>query len=173
MSKAFPNPDGPLITVNRELLDQGIRASRKSERLRKIYPIHRKQSAPVQRMLNFLQPGTYIQPHLHPRDGAVESMYVIQGKIDFITFDEQGTLLSLHEIGEGTSNYLVDIVDGVWHSFVVRKPDTVLFEVKMGPYDAMLDKTFAKWAPKEGDEEVPDFLRSLDQQIDVIKKQHS
>jgi cupin fold WbuC family metalloprotein len=173
MSKAFPNPDGPLVTVDQALLDQGIRASRKSERLRKIYPIHRRQSAPVQRMLNFLQPGTYIQPHLHSREGAVESMYVIQGNIDFITFDDQGTVQAVQEVGEGTTHYLVDIVAGVWHTFVVRQPDTVLFEVKMGPYDARLDKTFATWAPNEGVDDVSAYMRSLDQQIDVIKKQHS
>jgi cupin fold WbuC family metalloprotein len=44
----------------------------------------------------------------------------------------------------------LDIEPGVWHTFLVLKEDTVLFECKKGPYDKEADKTFASWAPEEG-----------------------
>jgi cupin fold WbuC family metalloprotein len=168
MANAFPNPEGALLTVDDALLRRGLEASRQNERKRMIYPMHRKQDAPVQRMLNFLQPGTYIRPHLHPREGAIESMYLMQGAIRFMTFDESGNLLAIRDCGGPQEPALIDIEAKVWHSFLVREPDTILFEVKMGPYDADLDKTFASWAPEEGSHEAQHFMNQLEQQASAF-----
>jgi cupin fold WbuC family metalloprotein len=159
--KALPNPTGSLIAVGEDIIEQGIIASRESERKRIIYPLHRKQNAPVQRMLNFLQPGTYIRPHLHPRDGATESMFVMQGAIDFIVYDENGVVKSVQRCKAKGDRYLIDIEPKVWHSFIVQEPDTILFEVKMGPYDEKLDKQFASWAPDENTPEVEAYMDEL------------
>jgi cupin fold WbuC family metalloprotein len=172
MSNAFPNPQGSLFQVDESLLERGIQASRSSDRLRKIFPIHRRQDAPVQRMLNFLQPGTYIQPHMHPRSGAIESMYVMQGRIDFIVYSDDGSIQEVQAVGEGSDSHLIDIKERIWHSFLVRVPDTILFEVKIGPYDPQLDKTFASWAPAEGDTGVTGFVRELEQRLKKFRKEN-
>ncbi len=39
---------------------------------------------------------------------------------------------------------------GAWHSLVALAPNTVLFEVKPGPYRPTGENDFATWAPKEG-----------------------
>jgi hypothetical protein len=44
---------------------------------------------------------------------------------------------------------------------VALKPDTVIFEVKAGPYDAATDKAFAPWAPAEGTQEAQSFLADV------------
>ena len=84
MKKAFDNISGTLFIPDENTLEKGIKASRESERKRIILPLHRRQDAKVQRMLNFLQPETYIRPHMHPRNQAVESIVVHKGAIRFL-----------------------------------------------------------------------------------------
>ncbi len=159
--KALPNVSGPWFCPDRKMLEKGIRESRNSLRRRMILPIHRKQDSKVQRMLNFLQPGTYIRPHLHPRPEAVESICLIQGEIRFFVFDDTGKEIFRTDLKRDSDRTLIDIEPLVWHTFVVTEPDTVLFETKMGPYDAMRDKEFAEWAPSEDDPGAAEWLNML------------
>jgi len=41
---------------------------------------------------------------------------------------------------------------------------TVAYELKDGPYQQILDKNFASWAPKEGHPDCDDYLRKLTDQ---------
>ena len=123
-----------------------------------ILPIHREQGAKVQRMINFLQPGTYIRPHKHPLDHASESLVIIQGSIRFYTFDEDGSFMTIHKVNSKPLPGVVDIEPQVWHSFIVLEKDTILFECKKGPYDAETDKVFADWSPEEGSDKVKPWM---------------
>lgn len=162
MSKlAFKNVSGDLFHLSDELIKQGLRGSLESERKRIILPIHRKQEAEVQRMINFLQPGTYIRPHQHPLPHASESLVLINGSIRFYTFDEEGVVLSKKKINSKPVPGVLDIEPRVWHSFVVLEKDTILFECKKGPYKVETDKTFASWSPEEGSDYVKDWMDSL------------
>ncbi|WP_234573357.1 WbuC family cupin fold metalloprotein [Rhodohalobacter sp. 614A] len=162
MSKlAFDNVSGDLFELTEGMIKEGIQASRESDRKRIILPIHRKQDAEVQRMINFLQPGTYIRPHKHPLAHASESLILINGSIRFFTFDENGTVLSKNEISSKPVPGVLDIEPRVWHSFIVLEDDTILFECKKGPYNAQTDKTFAEWSPEEGSVEAQNWIESL------------
>jgi cupin fold WbuC family metalloprotein len=146
---AFKNVNGPWYGLSQEDIEQGLEASRSSPRKRFILPIHRTQDAPVQRMMNFLQPGTYIRPHKHPRPGAIETIVVLTGLIHVFIYSDQGEVIHECKLKSGTPTCLIDIEDNVWHSFEVLAPDTIIFECKMGPYDTELDKTFAPWSAPE------------------------
>lgn len=146
---AFDNVTGPLFELSEEWIQNGIEASRKSPRKRIILPIHREQDALVQRMINFLQPGTYIRPHKHPLPHATESLVLLKGSIRFFTFDDDGNIESDQVVSAEPLPGVLDIEPNTWHSFKVLEPDTVLFECKRGPYDAETDKIFAEWAPEE------------------------
>lgn len=159
MSKlAFDNVSGNLFQLSDKMIEDGVKASRESERLRMILPIHRKQDARVQRMINFLQPGTYIRPHKHPLEHASESLILIQGSIRFFTFDDEGNVLTKNKIQSKPLPGVIDIEPEVWHSFIVLEKDTILFECKKGPYDAEADKTFAEWSPEEGSDGVEEWM---------------
>jgi len=147
--KAFNNVTGNCYIPGEDDIEKGLAASRKSSRKRIILPIHRTQDAPVQRMLNFLQPGTYIRPHLHPREHAVETIMVYRGAIRFLLFDDEGQIEKKINLEAKTHHFMADIEPGVWHSFVVLQKDTILVETKMGPYDPQRDKIFADWAPEQ------------------------
>lgn len=160
MKQAFDNATGSVWVADEKIIRRGVLASRKSERRRIILPIHRQQDAPVQRMLNFLQPETYVRPHLHPRPEAVETIFVIQGALVFFIFDETGSVLRVERLGEAHPCRLLDLEPQVWHSFVVSEPDTVILETKLGPYDTKLDKIFAPWAPEEGSQEAQHLIEN-------------
>jgi len=163
INTSLPNIQGDFFEINPELWKKGINASRSSERKRIILPIHRKQEAPVQRMLNFLQPGTYIRPHKHPLAGASESLVLLQGRIHFFIFDKNGNIKWSNIIEQGTTSSVLDIEPKVWHTFLVLENDTVLFECKRGPYHSKTDKVFAEWAPEEGSDDIEKWMLDVSQ----------
>lgn len=109
-------------------------------------------------MLNFMLPGTYVRPHLHLPDEAIETVQVLRGALGFVMFGDEGAVRSRHRLDTGG---LIDIEPGLWHGLVVLEPDTVILEIKRGPYDAARDKVFADWAPAEGDAAAATYLESL------------
>jgi cupin fold WbuC family metalloprotein len=146
---AFSNAQGSWYGLTERDVQRGLEASRNAPRKRFILPIHRTQGASVQRMINFLQPGTYLRPHKHPRLGAIETIVVLKGSVRFLVYDDDGVIIHATVLVAGTERCLVDIEDNVWHSFDVIDADTIIFECKMGPYDVIQDKVFASWSEPE------------------------
>ncbi|MFH1144156.1 MAG: WbuC family cupin fold metalloprotein [Candidatus Eisenbacteria bacterium] len=116
---------------------------------------------PYQRMLNIVQPGSYVRPHRHRRPPKSESFVVVRGEMGFFVFDDEGVLLESRCIGPGRGTLLVDLLPGVWHTIAALESDTVIFEGKNGPYDPQTDKEFAPWAPPEGDQAAVGYLADL------------
>lgn len=130
-------------------------------------PIQRSQSDPVQRLLNCLQPGSYVRPHKHPTPGASETIVVLQGRLLFLLFSETGEVQSHSILTGGSSGSLVDIEPNIWHGFIVLEEDTLCAEFKRGPYDPQTDKIFASWSPEEGSAESAAFIERLRKNIEV------
>jgi hypothetical protein len=84
--------------------------------------------------------GQSIQPHLHlpvvrEVHGTTECIVVRKGSCAIDIYDGQKNLLSSHELRTGDIVLLL----GGGHGFRMHE-DTVLFEVKQGPYVGMADK---------------------------------
>ncbi len=159
MASALPNPQGEVFTLSEELLSHALQASRHSERRRIIQPIQRDQSARVQRLLNCLQPLTYIRPHCHPHPHASETICLLSGSLEVLIFSTDGGITSRHLLS--VKSPLIDLQPGVWHGMIVKEPDTVILEVKQGPYQASTDKKFAAWAPPEDSPQAAQYLAQL------------
>jgi cupin fold WbuC family metalloprotein len=157
---AMSSPASAVTPVSETMLAEGKTASKESPRKRIILPFHKNGDASLQRMLNAIQPGSYIRPHRHAPDRA-ESIIVISGAILFITFNEGGEVESALRLKAGSPQFGVDMEGGIWHCFMATEPDTVLFEVKPGPYNAGTDKEFAPWAPEECSPEAKTYLEGL------------
>ncbi|QBG48093.1 cupin fold metalloprotein, WbuC family [Verrucomicrobia bacterium S94] len=157
---ALNAPEQPVTGINQELIRKVVDGARISPRKRMILPLHKSGEALLQRMLNAVQPGTYIRPHRHARDRA-ESIIVLQGAIRCLVFSNEGEILQAQEVRAGSSMPGIDFEGGVWHSFLALEPDTVLFEVKSGPYNPESDKEFAHWAPGEFSAEAETYLQKL------------
>jgi cupin fold WbuC family metalloprotein len=159
---AFPNVSGKVFHSSNIIIDKGIASSRKSRRKRILLPLHRSQDDRVQRLINFLQPGTYIRPHRHSGKHNVESIIMMRGSVQYIIFDDVGFIENHFTLRACTDESLIDIEPGVWHSFIVLEQDTVIFEVKKGPYNAVTDKEFAPWSPGEYTEEASKWVDSME-----------
>ena len=61
----------------------------------------------------------------------------------------------------GTAPFGIDFEPGVLHTFFALQRDTVLFEVKPGPYEMQTDKDFASFAPAEESPEAAGYMTSL------------
>lgn len=127
-------------------------------RLRKNLNLHDQLDAPIQRLCNALQPGTYIRPHRHP-DGVWECFILLQGVCAIVLFDPEGRVSERLELSLA-STVIAEIPSGAWHSVVALAPDTIVMEVKPGPY---IPGTFMDWAPEEGSPEVRECLQWLEQ----------
>jgi len=136
-------------------------AARCHSRKRVMLPIQRSETAPVQRLLNIICPGSYVQPHCHPGPQSIELVHVLQGAIRVWIFDDSGNITDDRNLVSGTPYSLVDLEPNIWHTFAALEPDTVILEIKKGPYDKEQDKVFAPWAPAESDLGSSDYLNSL------------
>lgn len=150
--------------IDQTLVDQKAKDARKSNRKRNIHVLHTGDEDTLQRMLNAFQPGTYVAPHRHVTVPKAEAVLVIQGSLGFIRFADDGTYEAEDFVymnpQEGV--FGVDYRAGVWHTFIALEPDTVVLEVKPGPYDAATDKEFASWAPQEGEPGTNEYLAKLE-----------
>ncbi|MFU8860664.1 MAG: WbuC family cupin fold metalloprotein [Cyclonatronaceae bacterium] len=163
---AFPNISGDVFYLNKHTIEQGITESIKSRRKRILLPLHRTQEANVQRLINFLQPGTYIRPHKHPGEQEIESLVIIKGAIQFIIFDDVGFVENFFILRSGTPESIIDIEPGVWHSFIVLEKDTIIYEAKNGPYNPATDKVFAEWSPEEYTSEATVWVQTMEKMND-------
>lgn len=160
-SAAGASPDrGPVEFVTRDLLARLAEASTKSPRLRTNHDFHDYRDH-YQRLLNVVQPDTYIRPHRHRDPGKSETFVVLRGEIAFFHFDERGRVLTARRLGSQVDALAVDMQPGVWHCIVALTPDCVIFEGKNGPYDPATDKEFAAWAPPEGGAATSEYMRRL------------
>jgi len=152
------------VSIDLELIQRKARDARRSPRRREIHVFHEGDADPLQRMLNAIQPGSYIRPHRHLDPPKSESVVMLQGTLGYVSFtadgapDEESFLLLERERGV----YGCDIRPGVWHTILALAPDTVIFEVKPGPYSPANDKDFAPWAPLEHSPEAPAFLAQIE-----------
>jgi len=159
--RALHAPTGPICWLSRDLLEGAITASHSSSRRRIIQPFHRSDSATLHRMFNAVQPDSYIPPHRHLDPPKAESWIVLRGALAFFTFDDSGAISECLEIRAGGDVFGVDLEPGVYHTFFALEPDTVVFEVKDGPYSPTTDKAFPDWAPREGTAEATSYLEQL------------
>ena len=128
-------------------MDQLSDRARQSARLRTNHNFHEDLDDGIQRMLNAMEPGTYVRPHCHASD-RWEYFQIIRGRVRILLFDPAGQVLEITELN-ASDILAIEIPGGTIHSIVSLESGTVLFELKPGPYQATTDKNFAHWAPAE------------------------
>jgi len=148
-----------VIAVGTELIQTKVQDAISNARKREIHVLHRGPADAVQRMLNAVEPSSYLRPHRHADPPKSESLVLLRGSLGFVTFLEDGTpdtFIHLHP----EKMLAVDCREGVWHTVVAFEP-SVVFEVKNGPHAPATDKEFAPWAPAEGSIAAQAYLSRL------------
>lgn len=149
------------VWIDRDLLDDVTRAARDSPRLRRNRNFHAEEAAKCNRLLNAIEPDSYIRPHCHAHPDKDESIVVLRGRLGALFFDPQGRVTEARTLEAGGSVLGVDIPHGTFHSVVALEPGTVFFEAKAGPYEPLSADEAASWAPAEGDPGAAAYHRSM------------
>lgn len=146
--------------IDKNSLDNLSSAAKASDRQRKIFNYHLSFDDPINRMLNAVEPGSYVQPHKHENPDKREIFLLLKGKMVVVFFDDNGTITQ-YILLDNEENFGVEIPPSVWHTIVALEPGTVVYEIKDGPYSPANDKNFAPWAPKEGEKECGEYLEAI------------
>ena len=141
----------PFRRIDQELFAQVSAEARQHPRLRLNHNFHREQDA-VQRFLNVLQPGTYVRPHRHRRNGSgtgFECFLVLQGAIGLLLFNGEGEIQQQLHLSAKGPTHGIEIAEDQIHTLVALEADSVIFELKQGPYQPAKDKDFLNGFPQE------------------------
>lgn len=142
--------DEAIVRVNRGLTTELQLGARANTRHRMRLCAHAAIDDLLHEMVIALAKDTYVRPHLHV--GKSESMHVIDGEADFVTFDEHGEVsevLHLAPYASGQTFFLRMAVPR-YHMLLVRSEVLVVHETTNGPLRPD-DTVFAPWAPDGGD----------------------
>jgi len=136
-----------------------------SPRARAHLNLHSDYAEPCQRLLNAIQPGSYISPHRHVGDHADECMIALKGRLALLTFTDGGGIESVTIFGPDTDCVGLEVAAGEWHTVVALESNSVIFETKSGPFDPTQAKAPAPWAPV-GETACRRYMAELYRQID-------
>lgn len=140
--------------------------ARISSRKRKNYNYHTNFEDPINRMLNAIEPESYVQPHKHESPDKREIFLLLKGKLAVVEFNDSGDIRQ-HVVLDRVNNFGVEIPPGVWHTIIALEGGTIVYEVKDGPYSSLNDKKFAPWAPREEEETYRKYFESLLQKLNL------
>ena len=142
--------------IDAELLNRTSAQARTDDRLRKNYNFHERPDDPVNRLLNALEPGSYLPAHRHLNPAK----------------DDRGEIAECAVIDPQQGVYGFDIPAGEWHSLLVLESGTVVYEVKPGPYVPLQESDLAPWTPRTGDAGGIDrYLKRLQDELSNRNKQ--
>ena len=151
----------PAKIIDTRLLDALSAQAAATPRRRKNLNFHAHESAPANRLLNAIEPDSYVQPHRHLDPAKGETLVVLRGAVGLVVFDEDGGILQHAVLRAGGGAIGVDIAHATWHTFVALEPGSVIFEAKAGPYLPLGRGEKAFWAPAEGDPAAVVYLERL------------
>lgn len=150
-----------LIHISQHELSTLKDQAKKSPRKRKNFNFHKEANDTLQRMMHAMNPGTYVQPHKHENPDKREAFIILEGKVAVVEFNETGEILSHLVLSRDLGNYGAEVPERTWHMLIALEENSVIYEVKDGPYSALDDKNFARWAPEEGSEGCRAYLNKL------------
>lgn len=120
------------MKIDKKLLDEVSTKAKASGRLRMNYNLHDSLNTKAQRLLNALEIGTVLPIHRHRHTS--ETYILLCGKIRVMFYNEIGGETEVFMLDPLLGNYGVHIPAEQWHTLEVLEDDSVIFEVKDGPY---------------------------------------
>jgi len=147
--------------IDQKLLDRITAEAMNNPRRRKNFNFHASDDFCCHRLLNAMEPDSYIRPHRHLDPAKDESIVMVRGRMGVVTFDESGNIQSQVIIAVDGNAIAVDIPHGLFHTVVSLESGTVFFESKAGPYLPLTDEEKGGWSPAEEAPEAASYFESL------------
>lgn len=153
-------PPGAPAFIDAALLDGLGAAAGASPRRRRNLNFHPRDDSACHRLLNAMEPDSYVPPHRHLEAEKDETFVVLRGRFGVVVFDDAGNVTAARVLEPGATAG-VTLPAGTWHSILSLEPGSVFFEAKAGPYRPPGEDERAPWAPREGESGVRAFLEGL------------
>jgi len=150
-----------ITPINQQLLKKLSMEAIASPRRRKNHNFHENSDAQTHRLLNAIEPNSYVMPHKHNDPNKGETIICLSGKLGLIIFDSTGNVEQKLTLKANSETVGVDIPYGTFHTVFALKNGTVFFEAKAGPFVPLKAEEQAPWAPVEGDDSVTNYLATL------------
>lgn len=143
-------------------LSQLVADASKIERKRKVLVLHDEDET-INVLYNAIWPESYIMPHKH--EDKKEYFQVVDGEFLVITFNDKGGIINAIYLQLPTFRYedayhSTVIPVNTWHTVISITPG-IIIEEKTGPYNPETAKTFAPWAPQEGESGCEEYRENL------------
>ncbi len=150
-----------MIRVDSALLDQLTEKAKASPRLRMNHNFHPANESACHRLLNAIEPNSYIRPHCHLDPEKDETFVLLRGRLGVICFDAAGNVTETALLQAGTDQAVITIPHGIFHTAVSLTSGTLFFEAKAGPYLPFTEPEKALWAPDDSDDDAATYLEAL------------
>jgi cupin fold WbuC family metalloprotein len=138
--------------VNLEIadIDHLIELASQNKRKRIRYCSHKNPSEKVHEMFIVHPNGAYVRPHKHIN--KIESMLVLRGEVDYVVFNDDGSIFKVIPMGDLKSGkvFYNSLREQVFHTLLIRTEWLVFVEITKGPFSKK-DTEFASWSPNEND----------------------
>lgn len=157
---------GRFTLIDEALLDEASHAARQSARLRRNHNFHGADDDASHRLINAMEPGSYVMPHRHLHPDKDETFVVLRGTFGLLLFDDAGTVTETRLLRAGGEVLGANVPHRTWHSLVSFEPGSVFLEAKGGPYVPLTSEERASWAPPEGDPGVAAYLASMESRFE-------
>lgn len=153
----MPTVEFPQLTA--EDINDGV--SRAAAAARRRYPmILHAPGDEFNRVVNFMLPDSYMQPHLHPGDEKIEHIHLLEGRLAVLFFDNKGTVQRVTTLEPGGIQ-MIEVPAFTWHTYVILADRTITYETMMGRYEPQSWKEMAQWAPAENTAGSLSYLQAL------------
>ena len=147
--------------IDRTLLEHVSGLAAASPRRRKNFNFHLSEHEASHRLLNAIEPDSYIPPHRHLDSTKDETLIVVRGQLGAVIFDEAGKVADTAVLDAGGERVGINVIHGTYHTVLALAPGTVFFESKAGPFRPLGTPEFAPWAPREGAEDAQAYFATL------------
>ena len=153
--------DLDFISLDQENINFLIGLAKNTVRQRVRLCCHKSPQDIVHEMIIVHPRYAYVRPHMHLN--KAESMIVLKGEVDYITFKEKGTIDQVISMGESRGNkpFYQSIRSESFHSLLIKSEWLVFLEITNGPF-IKEDTVYADWSKQNPDEkEILDFIEFL------------
>jgi len=148
-----------MIKIDIPLLDEVTAKAKQSPRLRMNHNFHPQLDDPVQRLLNALEPWTYIRPHKHVT--KEESFVLLRGSVLAVVFNDDGSIRDHVILNSASGSLGVEFEENAFHMLTSLESGSVVYEIKEGPFVPHTEASSAPWAPREQTPAAREFLTGI------------
>jgi cupin fold WbuC family metalloprotein len=157
--------EGPIAKLGQEDIQVLRQGAANSPRGRIRINMHPSDDDMLHEMFIAIRQDSYIRPHLHP--GKSEAFHIVQGIVDIVVFEEDGSLREVVPLGDGPSGraFYYRMSQPFFHTLLIHSDILIVHEITNGPF-LRGGTRFAPFAPEEGDAAgAADYLRRLVRQV--------